>query len=60
MDEGTEYWLHRFKHHLCPDCRKRWHWSRLEDGRYCPDCGYDIIEGWTIPTYEGTKEGLTT
>jgi predicted amidophosphoribosyltransferase len=57
MDEETRHWLHLFKHHVCPECQKRWHWSQLEDG-CCPDCGYDIIEGWTRQTYEGTREGL--
>jgi ssDNA-binding Zn-finger/Zn-ribbon topoisomerase 1 len=45
-----------FRHHYCPKCRKRFHWSKVKEAT-CPQCGYDL-SNWSLPTARGSRRGI--
>lgn len=49
----------QFRHHYCPKCKQRYHWSQLVNENYCPKCGYDIVRRWSRPTWRRTREGVS-
>lgn len=46
-----------FKHHFCPKCRRRFYSSAVKGGM-CPQCGYNIFAGWSLPTAAGFQRGV--